>query len=275
MSFPTRTAFFVSDRTGITAEMFGNSLLSQFDKVQFNRVTLPFLDSAAKIEDAVAQISAQGRLDGVRPLVFSTVVDEGLRTTLATADAFCMDFFGAFIGPLEQELAVKSSHTVGRTHGIIDFNAYKLRIDAVNFSMSHDDGIQIKDLEEADIVLVGVSRSGKTPTCLYLALQFGIRAANYPLLPEDLEERMLPKILRPFRHKLYGLTISAERLSQIRHERRANSRYASLENCRYELGLAQTLFRQESISYLDTTNKSVEELATTILHQAGLKRRIF
>lgn len=272
---PARTAFFVSDRTGITAETFGNSLLTQFDTTPFNRVTLPFVDTAEKALEAARRISEQGRADGFRPLVFSTLVDEDLRAALFAAEALCLDFFQAFIGPLEMELAVKSSHTVGRTHGMVNYNEYKTRIDAVNYSMTNDDGVQTREFDDADVVLVGVSRSGKTPTCLYMALQYGIRAANYPLIPEDLQQMKLPERLMKHRNKIYGLTIAPERLAQIREERRPASKYASLDNCRWEVREAEAILRSNSIPCLDTTTKSIEELATTILHSARLSRRVF
>jgi hypothetical protein len=275
MPDPKRTAFFVSDRTGITAEMLGHSLLTQFDDVRFNEITLPFVDSVEKAHDVVKQINQQGVTDGVRPLVISTLARTEIAQVIGLSKALFLDCFEIFISPLERELGVRASHTVGRTHNVSDFVNYHHRIESVNYTLSHDDGVTNRDLNEADVILIGVSRCGKTPTCLYLAMQFGISAANYPLIPEDFSRMQLPTPLRPLRGKLYGLTIRPERLQQIRNERKPGSQYATLANCEFEVREAEALMRQEGISFLDATSKSVEELATTILHEARLVRRIY
>jgi regulator of PEP synthase PpsR (kinase-PPPase family) len=275
MAEPRRTAFFVSDRTGITAEMLGHSLLSQFDGVRFNEITLPFVDSLEKAGDVVRQINDQGANDGVRPLVISTLARTEIAQIIGQSKALFLDCFEIFISPLERELGIRASHAIGRTHNVTDFVNYHHRIESVNYTLSHDDGVTNRDLNDADIILVGVSRCGKTPTCLYLAMQFGISAANYPLIPEDFNSMQLPTPLRPLRGKLYGLTIRPDRLQQIRNERKPGSKYATLANCEFEVREAEALMRQEGIPYLDATSKSVEELATTILHEAKLVRRIY
>jgi len=270
-----RSAYFVSDRTGITAEMLGHSLLTQFETVAFNEVTLPFIDTIDKARSAVEQINHQGAQDGTRPLVFSTLVHADVSAVVASAKALFLDCFEVFIRPMEMELGVPASHTVGRSHSAIDFVNYHHRIEAVNYSLAHDDGVSTRDLSDADVILVGVSRCGKTPTCLYLAMQFGIRAANYPLIPEDFSSMQLPSQVKPLRKRLYGLTIQPARLQQIRNERRPGSTYATLANCEFEVREAEALMRQEGIPYLDVTSKSVEELATTILQEANLGRRVY
>jgi regulator of PEP synthase PpsR (kinase-PPPase family) len=270
-----RSAFFVSDRTGITAEMLGHSLLTQFDDVRFNEVTLPFVDTVEKARDVVDKINRQGVTDGVRPIVISTLARIEIARVIGQANALFLDCFEMFISPLEREIGVNASHAVGRSHSVSDFVNYHRRIESVNYTLSHDDGLATRDLSEADVVLVGVSRCGKTPTCLYLSMQFGIRAANYPLIPEDFAARQLPAQLKPLRGRLHGLTIRPERLQEIRNERRPNSQYATLANCEFEVREAEALMRQENIPFLDATSKSVEELATTILHEAKLVRRIY
>jgi regulator of PEP synthase PpsR (kinase-PPPase family) len=275
MAAPRRTAFFVSDRTGITAEMLGHSLLTQFDGVGFNEVTLPFVDSIEKAQEVVKQINLQAETEGMRPIVISTLARTEIAQVVGQAKALFLDCFEIFISPLERELGVRASHTVGKSHSVTDFVNYHHRIESVNYTLSHDDGVSKSDLSDADVILVGVSRSGKTPTCLYLAMQFGIRAANYPLIPEDFSSMQLPTQLRALHGKLYGLTIRPERLQQIRTERRPGSKYATLESCAFEVREAEALMRQEGIPYLDATSKSVEELATTILHEARLVRRIY
>jgi regulator of PEP synthase PpsR (kinase-PPPase family) len=269
-----RSAFFVSDRTGITAEVVGHSLLTQFDELEFNETTLPFIDTPEKVEEAVQEINQAARRDGVRPIVISTLVGEAMSALLTQAEALVLDCFQIFIASLEQELGMKSSHAVGRSHSAVN-SSYFRRIEAVNFALSYDDGQATRELVNADVVLVGVSRCGKTPTCLYLALQYGIRAANYPLIPEDFGTMRLPGQLQPCRNKLFGLTILPDRLHQIRSERRPGSKYASLQNCVSEVREAEALLRNEAIPYLDTTHRSIEELASTILHHANLARHIY
>lgn len=272
---PKRSAFFISDRTAITAEMLGHSLLTQFEGIAFHEVTLPFVDTIEKAQVALEQINRQATQDGVRPLVFSTLVHSNVAAVIGSANALFLDCFEVFIRPMEKELGVAASHAVGRSHSASDFVNYHHRIDAVNYSLAHDDGVSTRDLAEADVILVGVSRCGKTPTCLYLAMQFGIRAANYPLIPEDFSSMQLPSQVKSLRKRLYGLTIRPERLQQIRNERRPGSRYATRANCEFEVREAEALMRQEGIPFLDATSKSVEELATTILQEANLVRRVY
>lgn len=266
-----RSVFFVSDGTGLTAEALGHSLLTQFEDVEFKQIRIPFLDSIAKAQDAVARINAQGEANGMRSIVFTTLVNQELASIVHQADAFCLSYFETFLAPLEAELGVKSSHTVGRSHGTADSSDYKQRIEAINYTLAHDDGITDRDLAEADVILVAVSRCGKTPTSLYLAMQFGLKAANFPLIPEDFDRGRLPGTLERHRAKLFGLTIQPERLHQIREERRADSKYASLPNCRYEIAEAEKMMRREGIRWLDSSTKSIEEISTTILQELKLR----
>src|SRR5690348_14957386 len=271
-----RTVFFISDRTGITAEMLGNSLLTQFEDIVFHRVTIPFVDSMEKAADAVRQVNATAAAEGRRPIVVCSVVDEAMSAVIRRdAQALTLDMFQIFIVPLEEELGAKSSHTAGRSHGIANSHEYFARMEAINFTQAYDDGAATRDLDKAQVVLVGVSRCGKTPTSLYLALQFGIRAGNFPLTPDDFSDHKLPASVLPIRSKLFGLTIQAERLREIREERRPGSKYAALDNCRYEVREAEALMTREGIPMLDTTTKSIEEISTTILHRAKLQRHIW
>jgi regulator of PEP synthase PpsR (kinase-PPPase family) len=269
-----RTVFFVSDGTGITAQMLGHSLLTQFEGVDFNQVTLPFIDTAEKAEECLARIEAENA-NGSQPVVFSTLVNQEVRAVLRRANALFLDFFETFIDPLEAGLGVKSSHTIGRSHSAMDKKEYQQRIEAINFAMAHDDGASHRELGQADVILVGVSRSGKTPTSLYLAMQFGVKAANYPIIPEDLDRGKLPEALRTDKGRLYGLTIAPERLHEIRKERRPGSQYADIANCRFEVSEAENLMRREGIRCINSTSKSIEEIATTILRELRIQRQIY
>ena len=269
-----RTVFFVSDGTGITAETFGHSLLAQFEGVELKQIRIPFIDTMEKAGDVIERINRVA-LSELRPIVFSTLVDPEINYAVRCAHGLFLDMIQTFVEPLEKELGVKSTHSIGRSHNIADSKQYNQRIDAINFSLAHDDGQTHSGLTNADVILVGVSRSGKTPTSLYLAMQNGIKAANYPLIPEDFERDRLPSVLPEFRAKLFGLSIAPERLAEVRHERRPNSKYAALENCRAEVIAAESLMRREGIRWLSSTTKSIEEIATTILQEIRLERRSF
>jgi len=270
-----RTAFFISDGTGITAEALGNSLLSQFEKICFEHVTLPYVDSKEKAFKAVEKINAAFAKDGCKPIIIDTIVNQEIRKILASAQGFTIDIFSTFLEPLEKELSTDSSYTVGKSHSIVNEPNYKVRIDAVHFALDNDDGARTRQYDAADIIIVGVSRSGKTPTCLYLALQFGIYAANYPLTEEDFEDHThhLPKTLVPYRNKLFGLSILPERLTAIRQERKPNTRYASLAQCEKEIHLAELLFHKERIPFINSTDYSIEEISTRLLEMTGISRR--
>ena len=268
-----RTVFFVSDQTGVTAETMGHSLMTQFEGLEFRPVTLPFVSSVDKAHEAVRRINRAAEEEGLRPIIFSTLVQDDLRDIVMTANGLFLDFFAAFVGPLERELNTRSTHRAGRAHGMADIAAYTARINATNYALANDDGTGY-DYPHADVILVGVSRSGKTPTCLYMALQYGVFAANYPLTEEDLEAGRLPARLEPHRRKLFALSIKPERLQQIRNERRPDSRYSSRQQVQYELRAADALFTRYAIPCLDTTECSIEEIASRILNTSGIERRL-
>lgn len=267
-----RPVFFISDRTGVTAEALGSSLITQFDGVDFDVHTLPFVDSAEKARTATKVIQEAFTNFGTKPIVFSTLVDDTTRSIVREAPCYLVDFFETFIGPLEKELGVASSHTAGRAHDAKS-NAYNIRIAAVNFSLNHDDGLSPQSFEEAELIILGVSRSGKTPTSLYLAMQYGIKVANYPLTEDDLDKGVMPKFLLPLKNKLVGLTIDPIKLQTIRTARRPNSRYADLRVCQNEVATVERLFEQHGIPYLPSTDRSIEELATKLLLLAGIERK--
>jgi len=273
---PNRTVFYVSDGTGITAETFGNSILAQFP-TRPRHVRRPFIDSVDKAVAVLDEINQAAAHEGKRPIVFITLVNDDIRRVLTTeaCKGLVLDMFRTFVEPLEEEFGVKSNHRIGRFSDAAKSEEYHDRIDAINFSLAHDDGQSARNLDSADVILVGVSRSGKTPTSLYLAMQHGIKAANYPLIPEDFERDKLPPALATYKSKCFGLSINPQRLSQIRNERRPDSKYASLENCRYEVLEAETMMRKAGIAWLSSTHKSIEEIATTILRDIRPDRLVY
>jgi hypothetical protein len=267
-----RPVFFVSDRTGITAENLGHALLTQFNTIVFEHHSIPFINSIEKAQLAADMINQTAQNSPFQPLVFSTIIDDDYRNIVADTRAHIIDFFDTFIKPLEVELSCHSSHAAGLSHGISNENVYMSRMDAVNFALKNDDGISTKEYKNADVILIGVSRSGKTPTCLYLAMQFGLRAANYPLTESDMANGNLPQALQPYRSKLFGLMISAERLRTIRQGRRQNSEYASMVQCQKETRLIQSLLQLYKIPHIDSSHISVEEIATSIIQLMKIDR---
>lgn len=269
-----RTAFFISDGTAITAETLGRAILSQFASVPFETRVLPYVDSLERAEDAVEKINEAYQRDGSLPLVFDTIVNPEIREKINSADSCNLDMYEGLIGRVAEETGVEPDGHSGHAHDDVDSETYKERIDAVHFALDNDDGARTRHYNAADIILVGVSRSGKTPTSLYLALQFGIRAANYPLTEDDLYDNQLPKALREHKNKLFGLLIDTDRLVKIRQERRAGSRYSSYQQCQQEQRAIQGIYITHGIPSLDVSEMSVEEIATRILQKTGLKRRI-
>lgn len=269
-----RTAFFISDGTGITAETLGNSLLTQFEGVKFNRITLPYIDTLEKAQEVVTEINRVCEEDGVKALVFDTIINPEIRSTLASSNAYKIDVFDSFLRPLEEELQLHSSYSVGKSHAINEGQRYHDRIAAVNFSLDNDDGGKLHQYHQADVILIGVSRCGKTPSCLYMALQYGIRAANYPLTLDDLHQSDLPESLLEHKAKLYGLTIDPFNLASIRQERLPNSRYASFDQCDFEVREVEKRLKQHQIPCINTTYFSIEEISTRIIAAMGLNRKM-
>ena len=269
-----RPVFYVSDGTGITAETIGHSLLTQFAGMRFQTDRLSFVDDEEKARDAADRIRRMGEKLGSRPIVINSCVDPSLSALVAESGALMLDVFAPFIEPLERELGQQRQSRVGQAHGLVDFETYHRRINAMNFALTHDDGMAV-NYDAADVILVAVSRAGKTPTCVYLALHYGIRAANYPLTDGDLETDRLPMRLRPYRRKLFALTIDPDRLHQIRQERRPNSGYAKMETCKREVAAAEAMFQVERLPTLSTTNKSIEEISSKVLSTLGLQREMY
>ena len=266
-----RIVFFISDRTGITAEALGGSLLSQFEGLNFTKIHLSFIDTLDKAHDAVKKINSASLETGEPALVFSTQINSEFRVMISKSDCVFFDFFETFISKMERSLDLKSSHTAGKSHSVSHNSNYSNRMSSINFALGSDDGLGSKTYENADLILIGVSRSGKTPSCLFMALQYGINAANYPLIEQDLENTKLPESLQQFKHKLFGLTINPIRLQKIRDERRSNSNYASLKQCQNEVKRAEDLYHSNNIPFIDTTQISIEEISAKIINKLSLR----
>ena len=271
MAARTRSIFFLSDHTGISVETLGNALLAPFPRVQFKRRNLPFIDTIVKAEEARDQILLDHQQSGLPPIVFSTLADPVIRAITRQTDALCFDFLETFTGPLEQSLGVPAVKEDIKVHGLGHTSEYDSRIDALDFTLAHDDGVDSNRLEQADIIMIGVSRAAKTPTCVYLSVQYGLKAANFPITEEDLEDQRLPASLAGLTDKLFALTIDPIRIQQIRQERRPDSRYASLAQCQFEVRQAEKLYRKHKIPFLETTHLSIEELSARIIQITGIQ----
>jgi regulator of PEP synthase PpsR (kinase-PPPase family) len=256
--------FFLSDSTGISAETMGNALLLQFPDLVFERTTIPFISSVEVAREVVAELDAA--MDGpVTPLVFTTAAEDRIRDELSKTRAPIIDFFEMHMAPVERILGRRGSREVARLHGVGDIKRYNTRMAAVEFTIEHDDGQSLRALDRADVVFIAPSRCGKTPTSMYLALQHGLFVANYPLVDEDLESRDLPRPVADLADRCFGITTTVERLSRVRNERRPGSRYADLTQCRWELRQATELYAANKIPVIDSSAKSVEEMAALVL----------
>jgi regulator of PEP synthase PpsR (kinase-PPPase family) len=274
MPLMKRSVFFISDGTGITAETLGRSLLAQFEDIEFEELTIPYVDSTEKAWSAVNEINKIAEAAATRPIIIDTIVNKDVRDVIAKANGYMLDVFETFVGKLGTELCSNPVNMVGKSHSILNNESYNVRIEAVDFALDNDDGARTRHYDKADIILTGVSRSGKTPTSLYMALQFGVHVGNYPLTEDDFDDLRLPAALKEYKKKLFGLIIDPERLSAIRNERKANSRYASIQQCEMETRAVEALFNKENIPYINTTHLSIEEISTRILAIAGIKRRL-
>jgi hypothetical protein len=267
-----RKVFFVSDRTGLTAESYGKCLLAQFPDLEFETTTLAFIDTTEKAQRACEQINRASENSQVEPIVFSTLISDAEQQIVESADAHVISLFHSFLGSLEGVFGLAASHKQGASRISYNDRTYQRRLDAIDFALAHDDGVRLDHYHQADVILAGVSRCGKTPTSLYLAMNFSLKVANYPLTPEDLQHDELPQCLKENIHKLVGLTIKPVPLSRIRRQRRPDSDYSSLEICQNELQIAQTMFEKADIPVFETTDTSIEEISSRVVRALGLAR---
>jgi len=270
-----RAVFFVSNSTGITVETLGRSLLYQFSSTQFESHSLRFIDTTDKAKEAVNTINKLTSVTGSRPIILSTLIKPELRDILATAQGLYLDIFDTFIAPIEEEIGCEAKLGMGRSHGIIDDDYYSERIDAVNYSLKTDDGVAASEYSQADVILTGASRTGKTPTSLYLAMHYGLKAANYPIVDDEIDSHSLPASLKNYKDKVFGMLVTPERLQSIRTKRRPDSQYASLSQCQYEIRQTESLFQQENIPYFDVSSMSIEEVSSNIMNMMKISSRTF
>jgi regulator of PEP synthase PpsR (kinase-PPPase family) len=259
--------FFLSDSTGISAETMGNALLIQFPNLRFDRTLIPFISSVAEAREVVARLDAVLDSSDRTPLVFTTAASDEVRLELRRTRCPVIDFFDLHMQQVEEILGTPGERLAARLHGVGDIKRYNSRMQAIEYTIEHDDGQSVRSLDKADVILLAPSRCGKTPTAMYLALQHGLFVANYPIVEEDLEVTELPRPVRDLRERCFGLMTSPARLSAVRQERRPNSQYASLEQCTFELRRTESMFKRHRLPVVDSSTKSVEEISTMILQR--------
>jgi regulator of PEP synthase PpsR (kinase-PPPase family) len=268
-----RSVFYISDQTGITTEKLGSALLVHFADIEFRKETFPFSNTSAKVNQVLIKARNRYMIDGVKPIIISSMVDEKLRKLLNVDYAISIDFFESFIPKLETELGTKANMLTGTVHSIGNEDKYNHRIDAIHYSLENDDGVSSKHYDEADIIIIGVSRVGKTPTSIYLAVNYGIKVANYPLAEVDLQDDHLPKVLTPYHHKLFGLSIEAERLHRIRTHRMPGRKYAEMDTCISEIKAAERIMHNCGVPFLNSSHKSIEEISVAIVQMVRLSKQ--
>ncbi len=266
----SRLVLFVSDRTGLTAEAYGRSLLAQFPGLTFEGRRFAFIDNPGKAGAVAAQIGQIIDETGVPPIVFMTLVEPATQKIIGASGGCVIDLFSTFLAPLEHALGVESAHKLGLSQRIFGTRGYQTRLNAIEYALNHDDGVRPDQYPEADVILIGVSRCGKTPTSLYLAMNFFIKVANYPLTDHELERDRLPDLLAPLKSRLVALTIAPKQLANIRQQRRPGSSYASTEVCQREVRAAESIYRDAGVPIFDVTDTSIEEIAGWIMKEKEL-----
>lgn len=266
--------FYISDGTGITAETLGHSLITQFEKLEVESITIPYVDTEEKAKLAVERINNAYKKYNTPPLIMATIISDKIRKIISSSQGNLFEFFSIFLQPLSNILKQPYTHLTGRSHGVFDQKNYKARLNAISLSLTCDDGMGLNHYNEVDIILIGPSRAGKTPTCLYLALQFGLKAANYPLIDGDLTKISTPEFIVEQHQKIFGLLIDPSRLRLVRQERAKNSKYSSETQCIWEINKIEKFYKVNNIPYMNVTNLSIEEIATKALEILNISRKL-
>ncbi|TYC89974.1 pyruvate, water dikinase regulatory protein [Novosphingobium sp. BW1] len=254
----------LSDSTGETLEMIAKAALAQFDDTEVLRHFWPMVRSQQHLDRIMGEISTNPGL------VFYTLVNENTRSRLEeTCQKLGLPAIAVLDGvtdALEALLGQEAKGRPGRQHRLDD--AYFARVDAIQFTIAHDDGIAWEDWEEADIVLAGVSRTSKTPTSIYLANR-GFKVANIPIVPESPPPPSLYGLKRPL---VVGLTTAPERLIQVRRNRllslsqSPDTDYVQTEKVESEVKYARRMFADNSWPVIDVTRRSIEETAAAVIN---------
>ncbi|MBU0482301.1 MAG: pyruvate, phosphate dikinase/phosphoenolpyruvate synthase regulator [Proteobacteria bacterium] len=266
----SKDIYYISDSTGIMITNLAQSMLCQFPEISFHEEKFPYVRSVKDAKKTLEYILAQSL--GRRPIVFSTIMDQEVRNVFRSPEVEFFDVFDFLLEPLENCLEARALRVPGFSrHG--DNVTMARRVEAIHFCLDHDDGTRINEFDDADVILLGVSRSGKTPVSVYLATQFGLKAANFPLTVEYLSKLDLPDGVKRNRKRAVALTTTPEHLRGMREKRYPDSRYAKLSTCTEELTQAEQIFQREKIPIINSTGKSIEELATQVTQEIGLAKK--
>ncbi|VAW33202.1 Phosphoenolpyruvate synthase regulatory protein [hydrothermal vent metagenome] len=266
----SKDIYYISDSTGILAINLGQALICQFPEVNFHEEKFPFINTRAAARSTLNYILKQS--GGRQPLIFSTLVDPKIRKIFDHPQVELFDICGGFLNRLEDCLETKAMMMPGFARQVDNVSMAR-RAEAINYCLSHDDGTKLDEYDEAEVILLGVSRAGKTPVSVYLSTQMGLKSANYPLTSSDLDSYSLPDAIRRNRKQAVGLTTSPELLQSMRQKRYPDSKYASRAVCRQELQQAQQIFMKYNLPTINTADKSIEELAAQISQEIGLYRK--
>lgn len=264
----TRDVYYLSGSTGILAKDMGKALLCQFPEIHFKEELIPFIHTEVEAQKAIEKIRAQST--GETPLVLSTLLSKELNAVFNSPDIEFLNIFDQFLVQFENFLQKKALWASGASRYPNDRTMIR-RVEAIHYCIDHDDGNSTKDYDKAEIILIGVSRSCKTPVSVFLATQMGIKTANYPLIRDGTDSFKLPPYLVRNKKKIVALSTSPQLLHQYREHRYADSKYAKLSTCRDELNKANMLYMDHRIPIVMSDGKSIEETATQVTQQLNLK----
>jgi len=265
-----KDVYYISDSTGILATNLGQALICQFPEVNFSGEKFPFIRTVEDAKKTLAYILS--RSGGRRPLIFSTIINSDVRKIFDSPEVEFFDAFGHFLDRLETCLETPALREPGFARHLDNVHMAK-RVEAIYFCLEHDDGRKVDEFDEADIILLGVSRAGKTPISVYLSTQMGLKSANFPLTSEYLTRYRIPDGIMQNRAKAVGLTTSAQLLNSVREKRYPGSNYAKLSTCIEEIHQAQRIFQKNKIPIISTAGKSIEEAATQVLRELSILKK--
>lgn len=266
----SKDIYYISDSTAILVKNLGHSLICQFPEINFIEEKFPFVNSVKEAQKVLAHILK--RSGGRQPIVFSTIMNEDVRNVFNNSEIEFIDAYGHFLTRLEDCLEATALRVAGYYRTTTEVDLAK-RAENINFSLEHDDGTGLDGYPAADVILLGISRTGKTPISVYLATQMGLKAANFPLIDKYLTEYRLPDQIVRSKHKAVGLTTTPELLSSIRERRLPGSNYARLSTCLEEMDQADKIYKKYKIPTISSAGKSIEEIATQVSQELKLSKR--
>lgn len=266
----SKDIYYISDSSGILVTNLGQALICQFPEVNFYEEKFSYIRTVTEAKKIMAHILK--RSGGRRPIIFSTILDPEVRAVFDSPEVEYFEAYGRFLERLETCLETEAVREPGIARNPSDL-ALNMRVDAIHFCLDHDDGTKAGEYDEADVILLGVSRVGKTPVAVFLATQMGLKSANFPLTAEYLNRYQVPETIRQNLSRVVALTTSPEQLHSAREKRYPGSRYARLSTCVEELKLAEHLYLKSNIPVVSSAGRSIEETATQVTQQLGIAKK--